>query len=130
MKDCNCSCQTDPFNIITSPLACTPGMGVSRCYEEHLQSLPNLRWLGREWQGALGSCVTKEQTADCQMEEFITYTWNPLYIALSGNSQGRQPAQKEVSANIGLLIQEWFHGKLGAGRSGQQIAEQQSTVLR
>lgn len=118
-KDCNYPCQTDPLNIITRRLACTPGMGVSRCYEDHWQAPPNLRWLDRgEWQGTMGSCVTKKQTADCQMmEEPITYTWNQLYVPQPGEDE-------EASANIELhLAQEWFHGKLGAGRSGRHITE-------
>uniref|UniRef100_A0A669QK72 phosphoinositide phospholipase C n=1 Tax=Phasianus colchicus TaxID=9054 RepID=A0A669QK72_PHACC len=112
--------------MITRRLACTPAMGVSRCYKDHRQALPKLRWLGGgEWQGAMGSCVTKEQTADCQMtEEPTSYAWNPLYVPLTGSRQRRRPAQKEVSANMELhLAQEWFHGRLGAGRDGRHIAE-------
>jgi len=73
----------------------------------------------------MGSCVTKEQKADCQMvADSINYVWNPVYVVPTGNRRGRQPVQKEVSANIELhLAQDWFHGKLGAGRGGWHIAK-------
>jgi len=101
-------------------------MGGSRCYKDHWQFPPNLRWLsGVEWQGTMRSCVTKEQAAHSQMtEESINYTWNLLYVVPARNRRGRRSAQKEVSTNIELhLAQDWFHSKLGEGRVGWHMAE-------
>ncbi|XP_072412440.1 1-phosphatidylinositol 4,5-bisphosphate phosphodiesterase gamma-1 [Chiloscyllium punctatum] len=70
------------------------------------------------------------------LEDPINHEWNPHYFVLtsskiyyseerSGNQANEdEEEQREPSSGTDLHVTEkWFHGKLGAGRDGRQIAE-------
>ncbi|XP_015279833.1 PREDICTED: 1-phosphatidylinositol 4,5-bisphosphate phosphodiesterase gamma-1-like, partial [Gekko japonicus] len=72
------------------------------------------------------------------LEDPIDHTWSPHYFVLTSNKiyyseetsryqsneDEEEPEQKEEFNNNELhFAEKWFHGKLGGGRDGRQIAE-------
>uniref|UniRef100_A0A8C5TBT3 1-phosphatidylinositol 4,5-bisphosphate phosphodiesterase gamma n=1 Tax=Malurus cyaneus samueli TaxID=2593467 RepID=A0A8C5TBT3_9PASS len=67
------------------------------------------------------------------LEDPIDHTWSPHYFVLTSNKiyyseetsryQFNEDEEEEFNNNELHFTEKWFHGKLGGGRDGRQIAE-------
>uniref|UniRef100_A0A8C0GR07 1-phosphatidylinositol 4,5-bisphosphate phosphodiesterase gamma n=1 Tax=Chelonoidis abingdonii TaxID=106734 RepID=A0A8C0GR07_CHEAB len=67
------------------------------------------------------------------LEDPIDHTWSPHYFVLTSNKiyyseetsryQSNEDEEEEFNNNELHFSEKWFHGKLGGGRDGRQIAE-------
>uniref|UniRef100_A0A7N8YRM7 1-phosphatidylinositol 4,5-bisphosphate phosphodiesterase gamma n=1 Tax=Mastacembelus armatus TaxID=205130 RepID=A0A7N8YRM7_9TELE len=61
------------------------------------------------------------------LEDPIDHTWTPHYFVLTSNkiyySEETSHYQTECNNNEQHCAERWFHGKLGGGRDGRQVAE-------